>query len=210
MNKAKLRKQHKSGIKISKTRKIKLDFLVLNKLKFLEKLKNKNILAFLPLKSEVNLFKIITKIRQNNNIFVPFMQGKSFKLVKYRLPLEKKNFCIKEPKNSFAKAPRVDIALIPVIGVDVKLKRVGFGKGMYDRFFEKLPYKTIMIFLQIQENYTSCEISNSHDIQADLYITPKINILRGKYDRNIIRFGCFDNRHRNWLSYIKKDKRRKL
>ncbi|MCD8477422.1 MAG: hypothetical protein LRY68_05525 [Sulfurospirillum sp.] len=45
------------------------------------------------------------------------------------MPLERKIFNIKEPKNSFAVKPKIDLAIVPVIGVDGALKRIGFGKG---------------------------------------------------------------------------------
>ena len=40
----------------------------------------------------------------------------------------------------------IDIAIVPAVGVDGNLQRIGFGKGMYDRFFEKLQEETIYNF----------------------------------------------------------------
>ncbi|VUA74320.1 5-formyltetrahydrofolate cyclo-ligase [Campylobacter coli] len=75
------------------------------------------------------------------------MQDKSLKIVKLRLPFIKKRFGVLEPMDSFLKT-KIDIAIIPVIGVDRELKRIGHGQGFYDRFFENLNYKPLVIFAQ--------------------------------------------------------------
>ena len=110
------------------------------------------------------------------------MEGVSFKMVKFRLPLNIKKFNIKEPKNSFAKGKKIDLAIVPVLGVDGAFRRIGFGKGMYDRFFESLPYKPKIAFVELSDCITSSLVGESHDIQADIYITPYFTKRRGKHD----------------------------
>jgi 5-formyltetrahydrofolate cyclo-ligase len=61
--------------------------------------------------------------------------------------------------------------IVPVIGVDRYYKRVGFGKGMYDRFYEKLKKKPVVLFVQRKRCYTKEVVSSSYDISADFYIT---------------------------------------
>ena len=99
----------------------------------------KNVMLYVPLKTEVNLYPLIQRLRKEKKIlYVPFMEGASFRLVKYRLPLKKKQFGIKEPNDSKQyRIKNIDIAIVPIVGVDVTRRRVGFGKGMYDRFYEK-------------------------------------------------------------------------
>ena len=132
----------------------------------------KNILLYIPLKKEVNVLPLINDLRKRKiNVFVPFMKGDSFKLVPYRLPLEKKKFGIKEPKNSFFKSKKIDLAIVPIIGIDKQYKRIGFGKGMYDRFFFRLDYKPTIIFTQLSLCKSKLTLSNNYDIQADYIIT---------------------------------------
>lgn len=78
------------------------------------------------------------------------MQGESFKMVPFRLPLKKKKFGIYEAGNSLRDIKNIDVAIVPVVGVDGNLQRVGFGKGMYDRFFEKLKKETIHNFYTVR------------------------------------------------------------
>ncbi len=156
-----------------KTSKIKRDKLVVKKLEYLiETGKFKNILLYIPLASEVDCMQLIKKIRPKVDIYVPFMEGVSFKMVRFRLPLSRKKFNIKEPKNSFARTPKIDLAIVPVLGVDGAFKRIGFGKGMYDRFFESLQSSPKVVFVQLGECFTEEFICESHDIRADIYITP--------------------------------------
>ena len=151
---------------------------------YIDEINAKNILLYISLSQEVSTSKLIKKLRIDNryNIFVPFMEGVSFKMVKFRLPLNIKKFNIKEPKNSFAKGKKIDLAIVPVLGVDGAFRRIGFGKGMYDRFFESLPYKPKIAFVELSDCITTSFVGESHDIQADIYITPYFIKQRGKDD----------------------------
>lgn len=134
-----------------------------------------NIMLYLPLSTEVNLYPLIQRLRKEKKmLYVPFMEGASFRLVKYRLPLKKKQFGIKEPFDSKQyRVKTIDIAIVPIVGVDATYRRVGFGKGMYDRFFEK-QNKTIKqtIFVARKLCYSKEIVTDHYDVVADLIITP--------------------------------------
>lgn len=156
------------------------DALVEKKLmKLLKKFKHKTILVYNPLPFEADITKSVKKMRRKLNVFVPFMEGESFKMVPLRLPLKKKKFGIFEAGNSLRNIRKIDIAIVPAIGVDGDLKRVGFGKGMYDRFFAKLHKKPYTIFVQPELCYTKQLVCDSYDVEADVLITPKIEIYKG-------------------------------
>ena len=140
--------------------------------KFIDIYQAKNILLYIPMEMEVNVLPLINRLRkEQKNVFVPFMVDDSFKIVKYRLPLQKKKFGIKEPKNSFCIHKKLDLAIVPVVGVDKECKRIGFGRGMYDRFFYRLNYKPTVVFTQLILCKTDEVLSNEYDIQADYIIT---------------------------------------
>ena len=140
---------------------------------FIKRSDSRNILLYIPLGIEVDVKPLIKSLRKikKREVYVPFMQGESFKIVKYRLPLHKKRFGIKEPNNSFFKARKIDLAIVPVVGIDKLGKRIGFGKGMYDRFFSNLGYKPTMVFTQVILCKSEKILSNDYDIQADYIIT---------------------------------------
>jgi 5-formyltetrahydrofolate cyclo-ligase len=136
----------------------------------------RRIMLYLPLNTEVNLYPLIKQLRrEKRELYVPFMEGKSFRVVKYRYPLEKKRFGIKEPKDSKQfRIKKLDIAIVPIVGMDVTHRRVGFGKGMYDRFFEK-EIKNIdrVVFVARELCYSKEIITNHYDIKADIVVTPQ-------------------------------------
>ena len=143
--------------------------------KLIKKEKSRRIMLYIPLKIEVNISSLIIKLRKEKKmLLVPFMEGKSFSLVKYRLPLIKKQFGVKEPININKYKHKIDLAIVPVIGTDKTLRRVGFGKGFYDRFFEK-NHKKIHKVLFVGREYcvASKTVTDNHDLKGSTYLTPK-------------------------------------
>lgn len=142
--------------------------------KIIEQVNAQNIMLFLPMDTEVDLYPLIRHLRREGKmLYVPFMEGKSFRLVKYRLPLKKKQFGIKEPNDSKQyRVKNIDIAIVPVVGVDSTYRRVGFGKGMYDRFFEK-HNKNIKqtIFVTRELCYSKEVVTDHYDVKADMIVT---------------------------------------
>jgi len=159
----------------TKHNKLYKDFLVNQSLyKKLRYMKNKTILFYYPMSNEVNVLKVLGKLRKRNNILVPFMVGKSFKVVPYRLPLYANKFGIFEAKNSIKKNIKIDIAIVPAVGVDDNLQRIGFGKGMYDRFFSRLKNKPYTIFIQPRLCYTHEKVCDDYDVKCDLLLAPRV------------------------------------
>lgn len=161
----------------------KLDYMVVEKLStIITKRGYKVIMLYIPLKIEVNIFNLIKKLRKEKKIvLVPFMEGESFSLVKYRLPLDSKQFGVKEPHNSNKYNRKIDLAIVPIIGTDGTLRRVGFGKGFYDRFFQK-NRKNIEEILFVGRKYcvSSEIITDDYDVKGNSYITPKKTFIKRK------------------------------
>ncbi len=173
---------HKSDFRISSIKRLKFyssiqkyskSKKIVDKLKDIIKKENaKRVLLFLPLELEVDIKPLILELRRaKKEIYVPFMQDDSFKMVRYRLPLKKKKFGIYEPNNSFLKPKKIDLAIVPIVGVDALNKRIGFGKGMYDRFFYRLNYRPTIIFTQLVLCKSEDILSDNYDIKADYIIT---------------------------------------
>ncbi|MDL0089716.1 5-formyltetrahydrofolate cyclo-ligase [Campylobacter gastrosuis] len=187
-----LKNRAKSGAKCR-------DYAVLSDIKRLIKIyKPKNILLFMPLFYEPNVYRLRREFSKNCNIFVPFMVGISLEMVKLALPFRVSKFNLKEPINKNAFKSNIDMAVVPVVGVDVSMARIGHGKGFYDRFFASLkrPPK-VVVFVQIMDLFTKQKLAQSHDIICDFYLTPKKKYFkRGKDDRNFSRIRCW--RGRRW------------
>jgi 5-formyltetrahydrofolate cyclo-ligase len=131
------------------------------------------VLLYLPLPMEVDLRPLIAELRKRGvEVYVPLMEGASFRPVKYRMPLRRKRFGIYEPKYSRQYRPRkIDIAVVPIVGTDPTWRRVGFGKGFFDRFFE-VEKRNIqeIIFIQRRLCYSPVVITERHDVRADTII----------------------------------------
>jgi 5-formyltetrahydrofolate cyclo-ligase len=137
--------------------------------------KPKKILLYIPLNLEVDVMPIIIELRKRKNIevYVPFMKGKSFVPVKFRLPLNVKKYGIKEPNFSRFQNNNIqlDMAIVPIVGIDETYRRIGFGAGMYDRFFDTLKVKPITIFTQLKLCKSKEIVTSEHDIEPDYIIT---------------------------------------
>lgn len=167
-----------------------------NKLKikyFKNNAKKIKILLFYPLEIEPNIRKILLfcKKSQKYEAFLPFISSEnSFKMIKFRLPLQKGVLKISAPKSAniafYNPHLMPQIAIIPAICVDKNFKRIGFGKGMYDRFFEKSE-SCVKIFIA-QNNIESTALSEPHDICGDYFISPfsclerKKNVIYSRYE----------------------------
>lgn len=157
----------------------------------------KSILFYLPLDIEPNILRVLLKLRKEGvDIFVPFIEGIMFKMVKFRLPLKKSQFGTLESGNSKREITRVDIVIVPILGADKNFQRVGFGKGMYDRFYETLKNRPTLIFVQNITCLSKDKITDEHDIRANYYITPDILLEIKDFGNNAIRnyYGAFSNR----------------
>ena len=136
----------------------------------------RTILLYIPLKIEVDIHPLIRRLRREGRLLlVPFMEGESFSLVKYRMPLENKQFGIREPKISHLYRRRqIDLAIVPIIGTDSTLRRVGFGKGMYDRFYEQ-ERRNIKktVFVSRRLCFSTQIVTNHYDVPGDMIITPE-------------------------------------
>ncbi len=163
--------------KIYRTKKIEQKLL-----KELKGMKNKKILFYYPLGFEADIRNTLLYMRKFCEIYIPFMEGESFKMVPFRFPLTQKKFGIFEAGDTLRTIKKIDVAIVPAVGVDFNLQRVGFGKGMYDRFFAKLKTKPYTIFIQPEFCYTDRTVCDSYDISANLLLTPKIRKTSKKYN----------------------------
>ena len=162
----------KESKRVANSYKNRLNFDILKLIKFY---KVRNLLIFTPMQTEPNLIMLRRKLAKNCTIFVPFMVDKSLKMVKLRLPFFVSKFGIKEARDSNAYKKKTNMA------------RVGHGAGFYDRFFDSLGYRPVIVFVSIKDMYIDDKICDAHDICADFYITPTTKYIKKVcYDRDVI------------------------
>ena len=203
MNKAEFRTHCISQARREKVHnKLYKEHLLMNKLEnFIIQYGAKKVLIYLPFGFELNITPLIKRLRKRVELYTPFMEGESFKMVTFRLPLEKKKYGIYEPRVSYKKIKNIDIAIVPIIGLDREAKRVGYGKGMYDRFFEKLDKKPIKIFIQPRLCKSEKSICDAYDIDADFLLSPQGSYCKTRI-KNVKRSSL-----RRWYSHPKRRRR---
>jgi len=149
----------------------------------------KVVMLYIPLSIEINISDLIKWLRRENvTLLVPFMVGKSFRLVKYRLPLKIKKFSVKEPNNSTKNYKKIDLAIVPVIGIDKTFRRIGFGKGFYDRFFwEKSIEIKEIVFIGREMCISDKNITDDYDVEGNIYLTSDYIFIKDSSKNNIIK-----------------------
>lgn len=164
-------------------------------LKYLLEKKCKNVLVYMPFGNEVDIRPLIATLRKKKcNIFIPFIQESSFKMIPLRLPLCKNTYGIYEANNSQFKLIKVDVVIVPVLGIDKHFRRIGFGRGMYDRFMPTLKHKAHIIFVAQSPNFTPVGITQDYDVRGDVFFTPSALCIR-KHNGNMV---C-DRKYNLWV-----------
>ena len=120
------------------------------------------ILEFLEKKN----FKIsLPTIRKNNQMdFFKWSKNDLLKINRYGIP---------EPVLSKIIYP--DILLVPLVGYDKDLNRLGYGGGYYDRYIEKIEKFKKVIKIGLAFSYQKLKIIpiNQYDKKLDFIITEK-------------------------------------
>ena len=129
-----------------------------------------NIIAcYCSLKDEVCLDELMIHAWENKKIVVvPKVNGNDmeFYVIKNMNDLEIQSFGIREPKHNFVfDKNSIDLFLVPGVAFDMSGKRMGFGKGYYDRYLLDLDtYKLGICFReQLDDNIPTDE----YDIKMD-------------------------------------------
>nr|WP_267891717.1 5-formyltetrahydrofolate cyclo-ligase [Helicobacter cholecystus] len=143
----------------------------------------RHILLYFPLPSEFDITALLYKLKKRRNIclYVPKIKGEEFDLIEFRLPLFKEKFSIFEPRGRVKKRAKLDVMIVPMLAWDKKMRRIGFGRGYYDRFYAKLSSKPYIIFVSLLGLYVCQKITQDFDVGADLILVPSCKIRR-KYN----------------------------
>ena len=88
-------------------------------------------------------------------------------------PLVVNKFGIPEPSKGNIKLP--DILLIPLLSFDIKLNRVGYGGGFYDRYIHKIRKKKKPLLIGLAYSFQRVKkiSTNKHDEKLDFVVTER-------------------------------------
>ncbi len=151
-------------------------FKILNLLKRQKKIK-KNIGGYFPVNNEIDDLDILKEFEKRKyKICLPVVKdnfGMDFYNFSFKDPLTINKYGIPEPQKTNVIYP--DIILIPMVGFDKNLNRLGYGGGYYDRIIEKLMKKKKI--LKIGLAFSCQQINNlpisKYDKKMDYIVTEK-------------------------------------
>jgi len=177
VNKSQIRK------KILKIRKKKFDQnLKINLDKFIcflqiNKSNLRNIAGYYPYNYEIDDLEILAMFEKKKiNVLLPIIKkNNQMNFFKWSIndPLKINKFGIPEPISSRILYP--DILLIPLVGFDNNLNRLGYGGGYYDRYIEKIEKikKVVKIGLAFSYQKIVSVPITKYDKRLDFIITEK-------------------------------------
>ncbi len=121
--------------------------------------KNPNQVLFYPVIDEKN--KTLRSVVVNDDTF-----------------FEKNKYGIEEPVNGIDMFPQeIDLIIVPLLCLDKKGNRVGYGKGYYDKFLKKCRKDIIKVGFSYFDPIDKVEDVNQFDIKLNYCVTPKKNYI---------------------------------
>ena len=87
-------------------------------------------------------------VKRNRNIYIPLCIDNDMYAVKYPCELIKNKYGILEPSglSDTIKVEDIDLAIVPCLSASKDGKRLGHGKGYYDRFLNDDLYTICLCF----------------------------------------------------------------
>ena len=143
------------------------------KIKKINEFKNANSIgAYYPIGSEIFTQDIVQDlISEGREVFFPKVEGEKmdFRRVRDFSDLEKGSFDIMEPKDECEIKNKLDVILVPTVGISHEGVRLGYGHGFYDRFLTE--NKTVTISLTLEKQIVKKIPKSDYDISIDWIAT---------------------------------------
>ncbi|MBN2484317.1 MAG: 5-formyltetrahydrofolate cyclo-ligase [Candidatus Omnitrophica bacterium] len=136
------------------------------------------VMAYYPLKGEVNLLGMLRKDLKRKIICFPVIQGnklKAYQVEDIDSDLVSGPLGVRQPDTARCQEvplAELDLVIVPGIAFDKYRNRLGRGGGYYDRFLKELPDKAktvgVAFDLQIIEDLPH---TTAHDVKVDMLLT---------------------------------------
>jgi 5-formyltetrahydrofolate cyclo-ligase len=149
---------------------------IIKKLIGLEEYNNaETIMLYISLDIEVDTREFIkNELLKGKSIVVPFVEDDDIQISKLENfeNLTQGKFGVLEPMKKKKYNGKVDLVIVPGVAFDSKGRRIGFGKGYYDKFLEKFR-DSLKIGLAFEEQIVDFVPAQEHDVAVDMIITEK-------------------------------------
>ena len=125
-----------------------------------------NIGIYFPINNEIDITSL-RSIYPQKKFYLPVARDNLF-FKEYTNNLIKGQFNIYEPTGAIIDRDKIDCFFIPCVGISNDMKRIGYGKGYYDRYLDGYKGLKIGICYKIDSNI-ECEM-NEFDVFLDYII----------------------------------------
>lgn len=134
----------------------------------------------MPARREVDTWMIVDRIRRefpHIRLSIPRVNKTTGELDNFFFEglhqLVPDKWGIPEPRQGMpTEASRIDLVLVPLLAIDVRGHRVGYGKGYYDRFLASCRPDCITIGLSLFDPIDPIGDVNEYDVPLKKVITP--------------------------------------
>ena len=150
----------------------------------------KILMTYLNTADEVRTAEYLARFAEGGKqLAVPYCEGEKIGLLLYHMRSELRPgaYGILEPapelrclENRRIDPQTLDLVLVPGLGFDASGRRLGRGKGYYDRFLSSLPEETLLIGFAFECQLQHQIPQEPHDVLMDMVITEK-NIYRRRH-----------------------------
>ena len=115
---------------------------------------------------------------KDKNVVLSKSDFETHRLTKYLLTdstlIKKNQWGIPEPQGGIEVAPQqIEVVFIPLLALELKGHRVGYGKGFYDRFLSACTMDTLKVGLSFFEPEKEIPGILSSDVPLDFCVTPE-------------------------------------
>ncbi|MFM7723794.1 MAG: 5-formyltetrahydrofolate cyclo-ligase [Bacteroidota bacterium] len=134
--------------------------------------------ASIASKREVLTLPLIEVLYRENHVYLPVSDFINFNMDHYPYQpgdfLLENKYGIPEPvqREIHLEARYFDVAIIPIVEVDLSGNRIGYGKGFYDRFLSQCRTNTLKIGLHFFDPIEEIP-KEKNDVSLDYLVTPK-------------------------------------
>lgn len=138
------------------------------------------IMMYHSLPDELYTHDFLRKWAGRKRFYLPRINGVDLEVLPYEESrLELGSFHIEEPSGHEITDPsEIELVVVPAVAYDKKGKRLGRGKGFYDRFLKQTKATKIGVGYEFQ--LVDELPSEPHDIPMDIVITQKTTIILSK------------------------------
>ena len=127
----------------------------------------KTLLAYFPLSDEPD----ITPLLNDGRILLPYIDGSDMRFSASKA-FHRSRYGFMEPEGIEAAYDRA-LMLVPLLGYNGRLYRLGRGGGFYDRYIRDNRERITTVGLAFSASFTQEFIEEEHDAALDALITPE-------------------------------------